>query len=194
MHNQHIVSAREAREKLQQGNNAFLEGAKTYGDLSLEKRIQTARFGQEPYAIVITCSDARVVPNALFSCGVGDLFVIRVAGNVIDEHQLGSIEYACEHLGVKLVVVLGHDHCGAVDAAIHDNSDEDPEGFIRYIVDDIKAAIGEETDPLLCSRLNVEHSVARIREALVHEQGIPNAVEVAGALYYLESGKVAFLE
>ncbi len=83
------------------------------------------------------------------------MFVIRVAGNVIDDHQLGSIEYAAEHLGTNLVVMMGHTGCGAVDAAIH----HDPSGFIKYITDEIRNAIGEETDPYRATCLNVEHGV-----------------------------------
>ena len=161
--------------------------------MSHEARKHTVDHGQEPYAIVITCSDARVVPNAAFSAGIGDLFVIRVAGNVIDDHQLASIEYACEHLGTKLVVVLGHDHCGAVDAALHDDSNDDPEGFIHYIVEDIKRAIGSETDPYKASVMNVKRSVALINHALMREAGIPDGVKVMGAMYHLETGEVVFL-
>ena len=194
MHHAESLPAAAALEKLKAGNKLFVEGEVDRGDVSHARRAETATCGQAPYAIVITCSDSRIVPDAAFSAGIGDLFVIRVAGNVIDDHQLGSIEYACEHLGVKLVVVLGHDHCGAVDAALHDDSNDDPEGFIRYIVEEIKLAIGSETDPLAASRLNVEHTVTRINDALVHEAGIPNDVQVVGALYYLATGEVEYLE
>ena len=90
--------------------------------------------GQSPYAIIVTCSDSRVIPENIFSAGIGELFVIRLAGNIIDDHQLGSIEYAAGHLGCRLVVVLGHTHCGAVDAAIN----SEPAGYIRCITDEIK--------------------------------------------------------
>ena len=83
-----------------------------------------------------------MIPETIFSAGLGELFVIRVAGNVIDDPQLGSIEYAAGHLGSPVVVVLGHTHCGAVDAAIN----SDPEGYIKFITDEIKLAIGDETD------------------------------------------------
>lgn len=94
------------------------------------------------YAIVLACSDSRVIPEAIFSAGIGDLFVIRVAGNVVDKHQLGSIEYAEDHLGCNLVVVLGHTGCGAVDAAMH----HEPYGTVKFITDEIADAIGDETD------------------------------------------------
>ena len=186
------IPAAEALEKLRAGNALFVSGERDCGDVSHEARKHTVDHGQEPYAIVITCSDARVVPNAAFSAGIGDLFVIRVAGNVIDDHQLASIEYACEHLGTKLVVVLGHDYCGAVDAALHDDPNDDPEGFIRYIVEDIKQAIGSETDPYKASVKNVKRSVALINHAFKREKGIPDDVEVVGGMYHLETGEVKF--
>ena len=107
-----------------------------------------------------------MIPEHIFSAGIGELFVIRLAGNVIDDHQLGSIEYAAGHLGCKLVVVLGHTHCGAVDAAIH----HQPEGYIKYITDEIKKAIGDETDPYKASCLNVRHSVREIEKSLCNSR------------------------
>ena len=193
MHQGQTISASAALEKLKAGNKLFVQGETDQGDVSHAARAWSAQHGQAPYAIVITCSDSRIVPDAVFSAGIGDLFVIRVAGNVIDNHQLGSIEYACEHLGTKLVVVMGHDHCGAIDAAIHDNPNDDPEDFIRFILREIKAAIGAETDPLRASELNVHHAVSVIDNALVHEAGIPGDVSVVGALYHLATGEVHFL-
>ena len=122
------------------------------GDVSPKIRHKTCTEGQEPYAIVITCSDSRVIPESIFSAGIGELFVIRVAGNVMDKHQLGSVEYAADHLGCNLVVVLGHDNCGAVGAAISDK----PGGYVKYITDEILKAIGEEKDPLKASCLNAK--------------------------------------
>ncbi len=159
------------------------------GDISPEVRRRTAAEGQNPYAIILCCSDSREVPEAIFSAGIGELFVIRVAGNVVDSHQLGSIEYAADHLDTKLVVVLGHDHCGAVEAAIH----HDPDGHIKYITDDISEAIGDETDEYVASCLNVKHCVKVIAEntdmRLLEEKGL----EVIGALYHIEDGHVEFL-
>ena len=103
-----------------------------------------------------SCSSEMCIRDRnIFSAGIGELFVIRLAGNVIDDHQLGSIEYAAGHRGCRLVVVLGHTHCGAVDAAIN----YEPSGYIRYITDEIQTAIGDETDPYKASCLNVRHSV-----------------------------------
>ncbi len=107
----------------------------------------------------------------------------------MDSHQLGSIEYAADHLGCKLVVVLGHDHCGAVEAAIH----HDPDGHIKFITDEVRKAIGEECDEYRASCLNVKHSVKIIEEnndmRILEEDGL----EVVGAIYHLESGEVEFL-
>ena len=102
------LTADEALERLRQGNARYLNASHAQGDVSPELRQSTFREGQHPYAIVLACSDSRVIPEAIFSAGIGELFVIRVAGNVVDRHQLGSIEYAEGHLGCNLVVVLGH--------------------------------------------------------------------------------------
>lgn len=185
-----IIPADVAIEKLKYGNKLYMEKNAYTGDVSAQKRYETSQGGQKPYAIIVSCSDSRVIPEAAFSTGIGDLFVIRVAGNVIDSHQLGSIEYAADHLGCKLVVVLGHDHCGAVDAAIN----HDPDGHIKYITDEIREAIGEEKDEFTACCLNVMHSVATIErdldiQKMEHDRGL----KVVGAIYHLEDGRVDFL-
>ena len=160
------------------------------GDISRRIRLFTWTKGQSPYAIIVTCSDSRVIPENIFSAGIGELFVIRLAGNVIDDHQLGSIEYAAGHLGCRLVVVLGHTHCGAVDAAIH----HEPEGYIKYITDEIKKAVGDETDPYKASCLNVRHSVREIEKSLcIHHIEEETGLWVVGAMYHIEDGSVEFL-
>ena len=160
------------------------------GDISRRIRLFTWTKGQSPYAIIVTCSDSRFIPENIFSAGIGELFVIRLAGNVIDDHQLGSIEYATGHLGRRLVVVLGHTHCGAVDAAIH----HEPEGYIKYITDEIKKAIGDETDPYKASCLNVLHSVREIEKSLcIHNIEEETGLRVVGAMYHIEDGSVEFL-
>ena len=148
----------------------------------------TAKYGQHPYAIVICCSDSRVIPEQIFSASVGDLFVIRVAGNVLDNHQLGSIEYAAAHLGCKLIVMLGHTHCGAVDAALSGHAD----GFISYITEDILESAGDEPDPAKAVRLNVLHGVKRIKDEFAEHPEIKD-VEVRGAVYDIECGTVEWL-
>lgn len=152
------------------------------------RRERTAREGQHPYAIVICCSDSRVIPEQIFHADVGDLFVIRVAGNVLDRHALGSIEYAAEHLGCGLVLMLGHTGCGAVAATIEGHAG----GYVSFITDEIRAAIGMETDPAVACKLNVAHGMERIREAFAANPAF-KTVEVVGAVYDIASGAVEWL-
>ena len=184
----YTVSADEAIERLKQGNEKYLIAEKGTGDISPAKRLYTCEHGQQPYAVIVTCSDARVIPESIFSAGIGDLFVIRVAGNVMDDHQLGSIEYAAEHLGIRLVVVLGHDHCGAVDAAIA----HDPEGYIKFITDEIKLAIGDEQDDYKACCMNVRRSVSVIESSFEIHREEEHGLKVIGALYRLADGRGEF--
>lgn len=175
------LSAQEVIEKLKEGNGRYLTVGKTPA-----ARKKMCDEGQRPHAIVITCSDSRVIPENIFMARAGELFVVRVAGNVMDNHQLGSVEYAAEHLGCNLVVILGHTHCGAVRAALRGGT----RGFVKYITDEILEAVGVEKDELKACHLNVERSVARIREALEELPGLT----VCGAIYHMEHGHVEFLE
>ena len=190
-----MISAAEAKQKLMEGNQNYLaakagDAKAGIGDVSAEMRRKTAGEGQEPYAIIISCSDSRVIPESIFSAGIGDLFVIRVVGNVLDNHQLGSIEYAAEHLGTKLIVMLGHTECGAIKAVIEGHSG----GFIDYILKDIAFAIGDEKEEYKATCLNVEHGVQRIRDELkIHPIENDKGVEVVGAIYDIEDGTVTFM-
>lgn len=182
---------REALELLKEGNQRYINAKNTVGDISQLQRENTSDNGQEPYAVIVTCSDSRVIPEAIFSAGIGDLFVIRVAGNVMDNHQLGSVEYAVEHLGCSLAVVLGHTHCGAVDAALH----HEPEGYIKFITDEIVKAIGDEKDSYKASVLNAISSKKTIEESLeIQKDEKEYGLKVVTAMYDIESGKVEFLE
>ena len=184
------ITADEAKERLIIGNQKYVQTNKITNDVSQENLLKFSQSGQRPYAIIITCSDSRVVPELIFSAGIGDLFVIRVAGNVIDSHQLGSIEYAAEHLGTGLIVVLGHDHCGAVDAAMN----HEPDGYIKYITDEILKAIGDEKNEVTACCLNVKHSCEMIEHSLqIQKDEREYGLKVLGAIYHLESGKVEFL-
>lgn len=184
-HNAKGLPAEEALLKLQQGNEKYLNASSNPGDISPEIRRDTCDNGQHPYAIVVTCSDSRVIPESIFSAGIGELFTIRVAGNVIHDFELGSIEYAAGHLGSNLVVVLGHTNCGAVGAAIGGGA----EGFIKSITDEIKSAIGNERDGYKASCLNVNNSIKRIKDSL----DIPG-LKVVGAIYDIKDGSVEFMK
>ena len=172
----------DIRQRLISGNRNYIQNG------NAELRIQTAEHGQQPYAIVISCSDSRVIPEEIFSADIGEIFVIRVAGNVLDNHQLGSIEYAAAHLGCKLVVLLGHTGCGAVSAALNGHHD----GFITCIVEDILEAVGEEKNPDAACRLNVRHGVERIRNEFADHPEV-SGVEIVGAVYDIRSGEVEWL-
>ena len=181
----------ELLARLREGNLRYLEAPQNPGDVSPALRRTTADQGQAPYAIVIACSDSRVIPEAIFSAGIGELFVIRVAGNVLDNHQLGSIEYAAAHLGCKLILVLGHTGCGAVGAALHGGG----EGYVSYLTDEILRAIGRERDPDKACRKNVLHGVETIRAAFREHPEIPSAdLDILGAVYDIGTGLVRWCE
>jgi len=186
---QNTMSAADALEILREGNRRFCTTEQYDGDIGFLKRNKTAQNGQHPYAIIISCSDSRVIPECIFQAGIGDLFVIRVAGNVMDDHQLGSIEYAASHLGVKLIVVLGHEGCGAIEAAIH----HDPEGYIKFITDEISTAIGDEQDPAKACCLNVRHSIQIIENSFEIHKEEEHGLQVVGAIYHLKNGQVEFI-
>lgn len=171
------------RARLIAGNRRYVQTS------DAARRADTAENGQHPYAIVVCCSDARVIPELIFSAALGDLFVIRVAGNVLDRHQLGSIEYAAMHLHCGHIIVLGHTLCGAVAAALSGGGD----GFVQYITDDITEAIGDERDPYEASCLNVRHAVGILNREFERHPEVGKAV-VEGALYDIRSGEVRWLD
>ena len=178
-------------KKLVAGDKEYIISTTNHAELTPEIRHDTAVNGQHPYACVVTCSDARVPPEHIFSAGIGDLFVIRNAGNLLGDFDLGSVEYAVEHLGVKLVLIMGHTHCGAVAAALG----EDTDGYIHNIISEVREAIGNERDARKAEIANVRHSLSKLYTSRLlkelHENG---KVEFAGAVYDIESGTVEFLE
>jgi carbonic anhydrase len=194
------VSAQNADNslaKLKEGNKRYVANSATHQNQNSKRREEVAK-GQKPFAIVVTCSDSRVPPEILFDQGIGDLFVIRTAGNIVDDIGLGSIEYAVEHLKVPLVVVLGHERCGAVEATV--KGGEAP-GHIKALVSNIAKAVdkarSKKGDLLENSiKQNVDNVVEQISsskpilEEFVHKKEI----KVIGARYDLDDGKVTFTE
>ena len=168
-------------ERLIAGNQRYVAG-KALGDFSEERRVKNAD-GQAPYAVIVTCSDSRVIPEAVFGAGLGDLFVIRTAGNVIGRSEAASVWYATDHLKAKLVVVLGHTGCGAVAAAL-----AGAHGFVQCITDEIRLAIGDEREPQKAAIKNALSGVDRLKRI------VPSDVTVVGALYELGTGKVTFFD
>ena len=172
----------KALDRLKKGNEYFVEKEKPNGDFSKEARQANAN-GQKPFAVVLTCSDSRVIPEAIFNQGIGELFVIRVAGNVVGDSEKGSIEYAVDHLKTKTVVVLGHTNCGAIGATIKGET----HGAVGKITKRISKAIGDEKQESIACKLIVLVGVKRIKRAFP-------AVEVVGGIYDIVSGKVEFLK
>ena len=153
--------------------------------------------GQHPHAEILSCSDSRVPPEIIFDQGLGDLFVVRVAGNVAANTEIGSLEYGAEHLHIPLLVVLGHESCGAVTAAVQGG---EPEGHIGSLVDLIKPAVdksrGTPGDPIANTiRVNVQMVVQQLRSStpVLSELVAQGKLKIVGGVYSLETGKVTWL-
>jgi len=185
----------DALKLLIKGNETFMAGKPARPNQSSRRRREVAG-GQTPFAIVVGCSDSRIPPEMVFDRGLGDLFVVRTAGNVLDDAVLGSIEYAVLHLSVRLIVVLGHTSCGAVRAAMDDHPDP---GHIPHLVEAIRPAVEKARRMAGDLYLN---AVKANTAGIVH--GLRNAppvlaniarkgtLKVIGAIYHLDSGKVVF--
>ncbi|MEO7319127.1 MAG: carbonic anhydrase [Chthoniobacteraceae bacterium] len=184
------VSADAALVKLKGGNARFSASKVSEGKPTAAKRAETAQ-AQHPFAIIVACADSRIAPEIVFDESIGDLFVVRTAGNLVDDHGLGSIEYAVEHLGTRLIVVLGHERCGAVTAALAgDSAPGHVQSLVRDIQPAVKATKGKEGNPLdLAIAENARLVAAQIRkEAVLGE--LAKDVRVVSAVYDLDTGKV----
>ncbi len=186
-----FANAEEVKTFLIEGNELYQSASENSGDVSLALREDTTENGQAPYAVVVTCSDSRVVPEHIFNTGLGELFTIRNAGNVVTEIELGSIEYAADHLGSQLVVILGHENCGAVAATM----DGHAEGYIHYIVDEVaEGIVGCET-ATEAEIANVYHSLEACEQSeILQELVASGAIEIVGAIYNTADGSVSFLD
>ena len=203
-----MISATHALQRLADGNQRFVEGRSAPKSVSPEQLADA----QSPFAIVLGCSDSRVPAELVFDQGLGDLFVIRVAGNIVAPSQVGSIEFAAQRFGVRLVVVLGHSQCGAVAAALEEL--ERPSGGgspnLGFIVDSILpcvrplvgagrgAGAGAGQDALMkdAVRANIRASAEHLRHgsAVLEELIRDSGLLVVGAEYALESGEVHFFD
>jgi carbonic anhydrase len=203
-----MIPAREALALLREGNHRFVSDLRSpdaFADRS--RRIQLAT-GQEPFAAILGCSDSRVPVEIVFDQGLGDLFVIRVAGNIVAPSLIGSVEFAAEQFGTRLVVVLGHSHCGAIEATLEQlqRPKENQSRNLHSIVDLIRPSVEGllQTDPRLeldelvhqAVRANIRASVRHLRhgseiiEHLIQKAGLM----VVGAEYSLETGIVDFFD
>jgi carbonic anhydrase len=190
------LSATEALDQLKTGNQRFVEGASQHPHCTPERRTELTA-GQRPFATVITCADSRVPVELLFDQGLGDVFVIRVAGNIADDAVLGSIEYASLHLGVNLIVVMGHQSCGAVGAAVDGSSTGT---HIDSLIDAIRPAVERATnegEEDLLER-SVRHNATMVADQIRSSDPVlsglePSGVVVTPAYYDLGSGEVDWL-
>ncbi|MDD2420837.1 MAG: carbonic anhydrase [Heliobacteriaceae bacterium] len=193
-----ITTAGEAKSLLVEGNKRYVAGKLAGKDLGPARRQELVTKGQHPFAAIVTCSDSRVPPELIFDQALGDLFVIRVAGNVLDPVVVGSVEYAAEHLETPLVVVMGHEKCGAVQATVEGG--EAP-GSIGALVDRIKPALekvqasgvsGSELCEQVCDE-NIRRVVGELAQSPVINHLVHSGkVTLTGAKYYLGSGEVVF--
>ncbi len=196
------ISPDDALQMLIAGNQRFQRGESRLSGVSREKLAELAR-GQSPFAAILGCSDSRVSPEMIFDCGLGELFVIRVAGNVFSPEVAGSIQYAGVHLKTPLLVVLGHEGCGAIGAALEAKYQGARErSKIQLLLEEILPAL-ERLDPALppaerltrAVELNVEHTVRAIVATLEQRSLLTEGrVKIVGAIYDLESGRVRFLD
>jgi carbonic anhydrase len=201
-----MVSANDAINRLREGNKRFVSGIQNESNLTDAYRRQALLAGQDPFAVILGCSDSRVPAEIIFDQGLGDLFVIRVAGNIVAPSLIGSVEFAVEAFGVRLVVVLGHTKCGAVSAALSDL--DRPTGRLspnlRVIVDSIQPAISplmeirQDREALMhqAVRENIHASVKQLQNGskILEEMIVESGLAVVGAEYSLETGEVEFFE
>ncbi|MFK5955756.1 MAG: carbonic anhydrase [Planctomycetota bacterium] len=191
-----MIPAEEALQKLIDGNRRFVAG-KTYCE-PWEVQAHRAALveGQKPFAVILGCSDSRAPTEVIFDQGLGALFVVRIAGNIAAPSQIGSIEYAVDFLGARLVVVMGHTSCGAVAAAIAQMKEgleiESPN--LRSVVDEIRPVVDADS-PADAVRANVRHSVKVLKteSTILHTRMKDGQLKIVGAEYCLESGAVSFL-
>jgi carbonic anhydrase len=203
-----VITALEALGRLQEGNQRFVSGVQSLDVLMRQSRRNEFIASQEPLAVILGCSDSRVPVEIIFDQGLGDLFVIRVAGNIVAPSQIGSVEFAAERFGTRLVVVLGHTHCGAIQATLEElqQPTERQSRNLRSIVDRIRPSVEGLLDTDLkhdrdalarqAIRANVRLSANYLRQGSdVLERLIENdGLLVVGAEYSLETGIVDFFD
>lgn len=196
-----VPGASEVLARLKQGNQRFASHMQKHPDQD-GKRVHQLTQGQHPIATVLACADSRVPPEIIFDQGLGDLFVVREAGHVVDDAALGSLEYAVEHLKTPLIVVLGHESCGAVTAAIDVmDSHHSAGGHIERLVDDIRPAVkkagtsgSRESRIARAVTANVKLVVSQLTR---HDSSLAKAVKsgavkIVGAAYDLQTGRITW--
>ena len=190
--------AGQSLSTLQSGNEAYRSGT-TNMDVSASLRNNLASNGQNPHAIVISCSDSRVPPELVFNSSLGDLFVIRTAGNVVGDYEIGSVEYAAEHLGAPLVLVMGHSSCGAVGAAVDGEADGNIASIVKEISPSVtkakESASDEDTIKDKAEDLNVKNTIANLRKSeILSKLEKEGKLTIKGAKYDIETGEVTVFD
>ena len=201
------IPATEALQRLREGNARFVANDLEHDDIADAQNRAKLAGGQQPFAIILGCSDSRVPVELVFDQGLGDLFVIRVAGNVVAPSGIGSVEFAAAQFGVQLVVVLGHSNCGAVQATI--DAINSPDSEHSHNIDAIVSRVRPAVEPLVsaealedptalvktCVQANVRRSVDQLRHGSQLIQGLERdgKLLIVGAKYSLDSGVVEFL-
>ncbi|HBC87392.1 MAG TPA: carbonic anhydrase [Lentisphaeria bacterium] len=190
------TAGKTPQQKLLEGNRRYAFSILSHPNQSALRRMEVAK-GQHPFATIVTCSDSRVPPEIIFDQGLGDLFVIRLAGNIIDDTALGSLEYAVEHLNVKYIMVLGHKRCGAVDATIKgDEAYGHVESIVKAIqpsVDKAKNQPGDLLDNAI--RANVSSMVRLLKSSqpILEKKAKEGGLSIVGAYYDLDDGTVTII-
>jgi carbonic anhydrase len=194
------VSPDDALKMLMEGNARYVAAKLQHPNLTVDRRNEVAK-GQYPYATVLGCADSRVAPEHLFDAGLGDLFTIRVAGNIADDGAIASIEYSVEHLGSTLVVVLGHERCGAVAATVDTvKSGATPPGHLSALIDPIRPAVakanekgGDTVDEAVSANATLVAAQLRASDPVLSEMVSHDKIKIVAARYDLDTGEVAFL-
>ena len=195
------VRPEDVFELLKAGNRRFMQGASVHPNIDSQRRVELSQ-GQSPFAVILGCSDSRIPPEIIFDRGLGDLFVIRVAGNIVDQTVMGSVVYGVSHLGCPLVVVLGHESCGAVTAAYNSETDSEcePPSLLKIV-----EKIRENTPGVLSQSEHdgsditaaIQENVQTVVKQLEAEPGIAELIaggkaRIVGAYYNLRSGNVTW--
>jgi carbonic anhydrase len=203
-----MIPAPEALDRLRDGNRRFVAEIRNHEAAANESRRRELASGQEPFAIILGCSDSRVPAEMVFDQGLGDLFVIRVAGNIVAPSQVGSVEFAAERFHTRLVVVLGHSKCGAILATLEElrRRSEDQSRNLRSIVDRIRPSVAgllrtdlaRDEDALVkeAVRANIRFSADHLRHGseVLEQLILTNGLLVVGAEYCLDTGVVDFFD
>ena len=186
-------------DKLKTGNEKFLSGYPIHPHETLD-RIRDLKKGQNPFVVIVSCSDSRIPPELIFDQGLGDVFSIRTAGNVIGDYELGSIEYAVEHLHCKLIVVMGHENCGAIQAYASSKNEihnDHIQNLVTYIASEeeekiIPDSLRSNMDILV--KANITHGVNLLKSSTPVLKPLvdKNEIKIIGAYYDLDSGSVQF--